>query len=1028
MQLVLLFSLMLVVSMSAFSYRMLQEVVGNISSTQKMQASVLANNLSATGANFLLGRDYTAIEQMLLRAIEFPNVRAIQICDARGKLIGDVSRSAEGEADVHYGGAPLHVPAKASAFMEFSKDEMVVWQPVVLGDLLGWTKITYSLQAVVDAEKRFWLTNAFAGVAIILVALAVLRLLMRRPLTSIERYTAFAGKLVQTHGDKIPVDPHSIELQTLGDALNSASSRLAEQAAEVSNAMGKLEGLAAFPEGSPDIVLSMDAEANVTYMNPHGRQMLADLELSPDDIGLLLPPDYHAIVARCLSDGTTARAIEIESNQHTLLWTFAPLMSQRIVHCYAHEITEKRQAEEYSRYALMEKQAAEAANQAKSIFLANMSHEIRTPLNGVMGFLKLLSDTHLTPTQRDYLHTIEVSAKVLLTVINDILDVSKIEAGKISIEQIEIEFRELLEEVISLHTANAEDKGLDLILVFSQAVPTRVLGDPARISQVLSNLLGNGIKFTQHGEILVEVELIEETDADVLVEVSVKDSGIGISNEALERLFQPFSQADASTTRKYGGTGLGLVIAKRLVELMGGEMTVESHPGQGARFAFTLRLLKQEIASACVPLQQIMATLRMLTVTPNAGVARSLSENLASWGIASDTVGSGKAALTMLEKIDDRKAGYAAIILDDAVKDMTSKELAHRVKTFAPLSDIPMILIGGLSTCQNAQDVRANGFVCCIRKPAKSSDLYNELSKIFLCSQRTVVDIEPQALRLQSKETGGNLRVLIVDDNEINRKLAKILVEQLGGETDTAENGAQAVDACARSAYDLILMDANMPVMDGIEATLRIREAEQGKRHTLIIALTANALSGDRERYLAAGMDDYLSKPINEKAFVNTLKKLGLTIDRPVNSASPVAASEGETISHADDRQSKPEDSPLLPILDPKMGVELSFGERETWRTVLGMLFDSLPEYSASLIAAREDPEGLRQAAHKLAGASSYCGTPAITQAAKQVERLAKTGVGESTADALDELLRQIERLSALKQDGKLPEGEDQIY
>ena len=630
----------------------------------------------------------------------------------------------------------------------------------------------------------------------------------------------------------------------------------------------KLKALASFPEGSPDIVLSTDRQANVTYINPHGQQILAEFRLSSYEIEALLPRDYRAIVARCLSDGTTVKTIEVEFNQRHLIWTFSPLQSEGIVHCYGVEITKRKKAEAHAKNALVEKQVAEAANQSKSLFLANMSHEIRTPLNGVMGFLKLLSKTTLTATQLEYLNTTEVSAKMLLTVINDILDFSKIEAGKVSIEQVEIEFKELLEDIISLHSANAGNKGLDLVFAYNKAVPARLLGDPARISQVLSNLLGNAIKFTQHGEILVQVELKDETEADALIEVSVKDSGIGISTEEQERLFQPFSQADASTTRKYGGTGLGLVISKALIELMGGKISVQSHAGQGSRFVFTLRLPKQKNHHDRQPLEQ----------------------------------------------------------------------------TFA--------------------------------------------------------DAMPESFQLRSRETGEKLSVLIVDDNEINRKLVKILVEQMGAISELAENGVQALDACNRKTYDLILMDAHMPVMDGVEATARIRELEKNsKHHSLIIALTANALSGDRERYLAAGMDEYLSKPINEMAFLSVLKKLGLMVER---AASPSALpNEGETITHVDD-ESKVDGQTALPLLDPQMGIELSLGDWETWREILGMLFDSLPEYATKLMAAKNNPDDLSQIAHKLAGASCYCGTPALNKQARKLERFAKKGDVNSVAESLD--------------------------
>jgi signal transduction histidine kinase/DNA-binding response OmpR family regulator/HPt (histidine-containing phosphotransfer) domain-containing protein len=1029
-QLILLFSLMLAGSMLAFSYRMLDEVVANITSNMRMQAGVLAQDISATGANFLLERDYTAIEQMLLRTIDFPGVIAIQICDSSGRLIGDVSRSPGKAPEVHYGRQPLKIPAGSTASTQYSETQMVVWQPILLGDLLGWAKITYSLQDIVDAEKRFWLTNAIAGAGIILLTLLGLSVLIRRPLASVGRYTEFAGKLDEMHGEKTPVDNASIELQMLGKALNSASVRLEEQAAAVNNAMSELEELAAFPENNPNIVLSMNADTKVTYLNPDGLRTLASIEpwsekievLLPQKIEVLLPHDYRAIVERCLSDGKTVRAVETEFNQRTWLWTFAPLHTKRIVHGYGLEITQRKKAEEYARNVLLEKQAAESANQAKSVFLANMSHEIRTPLNGVLGFLKLLSKTPLNGTQREYLNTTKVSARMLLTVINDILDFSKIEAGKISIEQIEIDFKELLEDIISLHAANAEAKGLDLVFVFRKAVPTRLLGDPSRITQVLSNLIGNAIKFTQHGEILVQVNLLQETDTDVLVEVSVIDSGIGISAESLERLFQPFSQADASTTRKHGGTGLGLVITKALVELMGGNVSVKSRDGEGSRFAFTLRLSKQEAtaASATASENEAMAALHILTVTPNPMVALSISANLHAWNNTANSVSSGGAAVEAMEHVADKQHGYDAVFFDDSVGDMTSKEFSARLKAIPHHSNTPIILLGSISKSLHADGMDLDGFAACISKPAKSSDIYKALSKIFMYSKKTIPAPEPQAFQLQSREGGRKLRVLIVDDNEINRKLAKILVEQLGGEPETAVDGAQAVAACTRRTYDLVLMDANMPIMDGIEATIRIRESEKhSKRHTPVIALTANAMSGDRERYLAAGMDEYLSKPINEMAFTRVLHKLGLT----------VAASHRET-AHLSETPPDAENQAPLPILDPQMGVELSFGDRETWRTIIGMLFGDLSGYVSRLIEATSagDMEKLCQTAHKLAGASSYCGTPALNQQARQVERLARKGDADSTARAVDALLRQIERLLALKINGNLPDGEYPVF
>ena len=1015
LQLMLLFWLMLIASMSAFSYRMMNVVITNITSTMKMQANGLANNISATGANFLLERNYTAIEHMLLRAIEFPGVIAIQICDPQGKLLGDIRRSSGQAAEVRYGEPVLMPPQVAAASMQLDATKMVLWQPIMLGDVLGWTVITYSMQDIKDAEQRFWITNALAGVIIILMALIALRLLMRRPLTSIERYTQFADGLIEMHGEQIRVDISSIELQKLGRALNSASLRLDQQATIVKDAMSRLENLASFPEGSPDIVLSLDNDAKVTYLNPRGKQTLDELQLA--DVGVLLPDDCTEIVNTCLLHDKTVRAVEVAFKKRTFLWTFAPLLSQRIVHGYAQEVTKRKIAEENARNSLIEKQVAVAANQAKSSFLANMSHEIRTPLNGVIGFLNLLTKTQLTSTQRDYLNTTKLSAKMLLTVINDVLDFSKIEAGKISIEQININFRELLEDIVSLHAANSQDKGLELILVLNHDVPACLMGDPARITQVITNLLGNAIKFTQRGEILVRVALLSMTEENVLIEVAIQDSGIGIGVESIERLFKPFSQADASTTRLYGGTGLGLVIAKTLVELMGGSISVESKPGQGTRFIFTLRLAMLKNTWACVATEKTMAGRHILLATPNATVALALAENLRVLGITTDTVSSGTAALNALQHTADNQPHYDAMIYDEAIKDITAQVLPDRLSTPTLLLTTPIILLANISTCVHAREIQR--FSACISKPAKGSELCKQLNNIFIIDKEAVKLPPCETYSLPRLEVGKQLRTLIVDDNEINRKLAAIMVEQLGGTADTAADGVMAVDAYMQNSYDLILMDAHMPIMDGIEATRRIRELEkETPRHTLIIALTANVMNGDKERYLAAGMDEYLSKPINELAFENILHKWHLI------------TTAGTTVEHSSEAVSYTRSDNQLPLIDPSLGVELAYGSRDTWRTVLDMLYTDLPKYSASLITAVSsgDKDAMFKTAHKLAGASSYCGTPALHQHAKNLEIIAGKGDTHSIKQSVDMLLHQIELLQSLKKNGNLPDGPDPIY
>ncbi|HUX91471.1 MAG TPA: response regulator [Gallionellaceae bacterium] len=672
----------------------------------------------------------------------------------------------------------------------------------------------------------------------------------------------------------------------------------------------------------------------------------------------------------------------------------------------------------------------EEASRAKGQFLATMSHELRTPLNGVIGFLNQLGKTRLDERQKDYLHTVDLSARMLLGVINDILDFSKIEAGKLSIESVDIYLRDFLDETISMFAVSAEEKGLDLVCVIDKEVPTLLMGDPLRLTQVLSNLLSNAIKFTEQGEVLLEVRLLEETDTSVMLDICVSDTGIGISQQSLDRLFQPFVQADASTTRKHGGTGLGLIIARRLVDMMGGSIEVESKVWHGTRFTIHLGFPKQEYAIEGLPLAEALSQRKILTVTPNPNVALSIAESVAILGMTTQTIDGGLAALALMQDASREKNAFDAVIFDYALKDMLPREFAELMKADVGLSDVKMLLLANISFCHQTTRVKNKGFSCCISKPVKSAELYHELAKLFVCgldgnsqednmslSSRLVGAAEDRGLTpLRGK------RVLVVDDNNINRKLMQLLVAELGGEFDLAENGVQAVDACSRREYDVILMDVNMPVMDGLEATSRIRTLESSSRKTPIIALTANALPGDKEKFIAHGMDDYLSKPINEKALHNMLNKLlGQEVPAQLNNAAAVKSGQ----------RKPPAGHPTelaIPVLDPKQGIELSFGDQETWHIVLAMLLDDLGEYAHKLSQVSTDIEQLSRISHKLVGSSCYCGTPALHQAARQVEMHSKQGKMHLVEESLPLLLQQIERLLKLDTGGKLRGSDAVIY
>ena len=656
---------------------------------------------------------------------------------------------------------------------------------------------------------------------------------------------------------------------------------------------------------------------------------------------------------------------------------------------------------------------AEAASQAKSQFLAHMSHEIRTPLNGVLGFLGLLGKTELDQTQRDYLRTTEISAKTLLTVINDILDFSKIEAGKLSIESIAMDLREVIEDCISLHAPTAQNKGVDVILLFHHDVPTKLLGDPGRITQVLSNLISNAIKFTESGDVAIMVSLVGESAENTLLQVSVTDTGIGIPPESLSRLFQPFSQADDSTTRKYGGTGLGLIISKKLVEMMGGAIAVESTAGQGSNFHFTMSLQKQEEQPAHAKQPGVLGHLRVLTVSPNTKVAQSLREHLLAWRMEEHTCTSAAAAVSAIGEAARNGRPFDSVILDTAAKDMTPAGFAAAVQAGPGSTSPHVIFLGNASdrlTLDRTGDITSTS---CLTKPPKSSELYNRLSNAVVASPG--IPLAPKAALPEQSRHGAvatALRVLVVDDNEINRKLAGILLQQLGATIDQAENGVAAVDACSRNSYDIVLMDMHMPVMDGIEATSRIRKMQENGPRTPIVALTANALSGDRERYLDAGMDDYLAKPLGEKALLNVMARWCGTA-RPSASA---AAEEAPRVASA-----------ALPVIDANLGVERAFGQADVWRTILDMLVKDLPASMASIEGAfaSQDMEELRKAAHKLHGSSSYCGTPALQNAVKNLELACMKNEPEQISHWLLTLREETEKLLDVVASGSIPKPGD---